>query len=426
MRVRVAAWRLILFALGAVAISSIPETCGQACADTTVTGGDETVSFARDLAGVLDENCANCHGNGQPVRGRLNLTTFRGLTRGGENGTVIAAGNAPESLLIQKLKGTADGQRMPVGRPPLSDEVIAKFEAWMNDRARFDGGDVNQNIGEVAAIARAMMATHEQLRGERAELAAKNWRLVLPDTAPDRVETEHFLLLGNVGSARLAQYGSAADALIPRISKLFKAASREPLLKGGMTLYCFKGSYDYGEFGRMVEKRDLPPHAHGHFRYTTVDAYGVLHVSPSQEDSLEALLAEQIAGIYIASRGESPAWFQQGVARATAARIAPQEAQVVDWNQRLADALPRLQSADDFLTGKATAEDAEVLAYSYAKFLMNDARRFQKLVTGLGAGEEFGQAFADSYGARPEQVAIAWVAGEAKSGLRRGRRRPRK
>ncbi len=94
--------------------------------------------------------------------------------------------------MLKKLKGTADGQRMPVGRPPLSDEEIEKFATWIDEGATFDGTNVNQNVAEVAAIAKAKLATHEQLSAERAQLAKQNWRLVMPEATADQLESKDF------------------------------------------------------------------------------------------------------------------------------------------------------------------------------------------------------------------------------------------
>src|SRR5690606_34091300 len=81
--------------------------------------GKEKVSFSRDIAPVLVQECANCHGYGQRPSGALNMTTFRGLLNGGDSGPPILPGKPAESLLIKKIKGQA-GDRMPLRRPPLS------------------------------------------------------------------------------------------------------------------------------------------------------------------------------------------------------------------------------------------------------------------------------------------------------------------
>ena len=237
--------------------------------------GSESVSFSRDLASILNERCVSCHGTDRP-RARLNLANFRGLLRGGENGPPVQPDAPDTSLMIQKLKGTADGQRMPQGDPPLSDAAIGQFETWIREGARFDAADPNQHVREIAAISRARLASHDELRADRNQLAQQNWRLVMPDDKPRQVDLEHFLVLGNIGASDLNEYAALAEEVVPRVAKTFRAPSDQPLLKGAMTLYFFDSSYGYGELRRMVEKREGNPTSHAHFRYSIVDAYAAV------------------------------------------------------------------------------------------------------------------------------------------------------
>lgn len=381
----------------------------------------ESVSFSADLAQVFNERCTSCHGTNQP-RARLSLATFRSLMRGGNNGPPVSPGDPEGSLLVQKLKGTADGQRMPQGGPPLSDDLIARFETWIREGAKFDGRDPNQDVREIAAIAKARLATHEQLRADREILAQQNWRLIMPDNPPEKVATEHFLLVGNVGSGELTEYGAVAEKLVPRVGKLFRVPGDSPLVKGAMTLFFFKSRYDYGELGRMVEKRDIEPTTRAHCRYSIVDAYAALYVTGLDSDSLEAILAQQIAGLYVASLGPSPEWFRRGAARAAAARLVPRSEQVASWNDALASAFQRQEKPDDFIAGRSTAADANVLAFSYVEFLMGESGRFQNLIGKLREGTDFDAAFAQCFGAAPEQVAAIWARRTASDMWRRSRR----
>ena len=92
----------------------------------------------------------------------LRVTTFAGLLKGGDSGNAIQPGGGAKSLLVRKLKGTA-GDRMPRGKPPLSDAVIAQFEKWINEGAHFDGHNANATMQRVADVYRVRTSTHEQL-----------------------------------------------------------------------------------------------------------------------------------------------------------------------------------------------------------------------------------------------------------------------
>ncbi len=83
-----------------------------------------------DLAPILSSRCAICHqGEGAPLG--LKLDALAGLLAGSRNGPVVKAGNAADSELIRRLRGTSQ-PRMPMTGPPfLTDEEIDRFERWI-------------------------------------------------------------------------------------------------------------------------------------------------------------------------------------------------------------------------------------------------------------------------------------------------------
>ncbi|MEQ8788145.1 MAG: c-type cytochrome domain-containing protein [Pirellulaceae bacterium] len=382
--------------------------------------GKETVSFADDVAPLLIANCYGCHLDGMRPSGRFDMDSFARMLRGGDSGAPLVPGKPADSLIVQKLKGTAGGDRMPAGgRDPLSDADIAVIEKWIQEGASFDGPDPAQNIRQVAALAKAKRLTHDELAAERAEQSAEYWKLGMPGIDGDSLETENFLLMGNIGEAKLAAFGKQAEEVRAKLEPVLRIPGGQPLIKGRMTLYFFPQRYDYSEFGKMVEKRQLPTPWRGHWRYNVIDAYGALIPPRTDEYSAEALLAQQIAGTYVGSlEGMPPRWFAEGVARAAAAKIDAEDKRVVEWDQQVADLAASQNKPEDFITGKLPAENADILSYSYAKFLMSDAGRFNRLLQSLRNGDAFDKAFSASYGGTPEQVAAAWVR-TAASGRRR-------
>ena len=376
-----------------------------------IATGKETISFSKDIAPVLASTCVNCHGIRQP-RGNFTLFTFEGLLRGGDSGSPIQPGKGADSFLIKKLRGTASqGQRMPLNLDPLKDDVIAKIEKWIDEGATFDGGDSKQPVVEVAALAKARSSTHEQLSADRAKLAGDNWRLGMSDINADKVETENFLVLGNVGPNTLKQIGDNAEAVAPKVGAMLKATSGQPLIKGRMTLFVFRERYDYSEFGKMVERRDIPGMWRGHFKFSIVDAYAAV-VPPKADDySLQTLISQQLAGCYVASlgKGGTPIWFSQGVGRVVASRLDGGDPRVVAWDAEIPEIVAGLPSADAFLTGKLDPESADIAAYSFVKFLMADGKRFQALLDKLRGGGDFVKAFPEVYNGSPSSVAEQWV-----------------
>lgn len=378
----------------------------------TQATGKETISFSKDIAPVLAQSCTGCHGANRP-RENFSVLTFENLLKGGDRGAPIAPGKPDMSLLLKKLKGTADGQRMPMGMAPLSDDIIAKFEKWIAEGATFDGPSAKQSVIEVAALAKAKGQTHEQLSADRARLAEDNWRLGMADIQATKAESTNFLVLGNVGEATLNELAAEAEKLAPKVGLVFKAPADQPLLKGRMTLFVFRERYDYGEFGRMVEKRELPPTWRGHFRFSIVDAYAAIvppKLGSSQDYSTTGLITEQLSAGYVASLGKNvPAWFATGVGRAVASRLYSEDSRIRQWDDALSAVLAEMPSADAVVTGKMNADQTDIAAYSYCKFLMADAKRFQALIDGLRKGGDFTTVFSEVYRGSPGQVAELWA-----------------
>ena len=385
--------------------------------------GKETVHFASDIAELLEKQCGGCHGNGRRASGGFNLTTFRGLLRGGDSGEAVLPGKPIDSLLIKKLKGMA-GARMPLRRPALANDVILRIETWIREGATFDGEDATRHIREVAALARAKNATHEELSEDRKSLAEQNWRLGNPAGEMSRGETPNFLLLGDIPQGTLEEVARQADAVVSRVAAIFKADTKSPLIKGRMTLFVFQKRYDYSEFGKMVEERQLPKSWRGHWRFNVIDAYGAL-IRPRPDDeqeSLEVLIAQQVAGAFVASRGKMPRWFSEGTARFVAWRIGAKDKRVTAWDNELIQTLNVMKEADDFLKGKLPAELADVASYSFVKFLMKDPVRYQRLLEGVAGGTEFQKAFAIVYQGTPAQMAKYWAPDAVKQASRSRRR----
>src|SRR6185436_496404 len=264
---------------------------------------------------------------------------------------------------------------------------------------------------EVAALAKARASTHEQLSVDRASLAGENWRLGMPDIGADKVETENFLVLGNVGPNTLKQIGDSAEGLAPKVGEMLKAPSGQPLIKGRMTLFVFRERYDYSEFGKMVERRDIPSMWRGHFKFSIVDAYAAVIPPKADDYSLQTLIAQQLGGCYVASlgKGGTPIWFSQGVGRVVASRLDGGDHRVVAWDNAIPEIVASLTSADAFLTGKPDPESADIAAYSFVKFLMTDGKRFQILLDKLRAGGDFAKAFPEVYGKTPNALCEIWV-----------------
>jgi hypothetical protein len=382
-----------------------------AAAPLVRASGSESVQFVRDLAQSVVSTCIDCHGGMQPA-GRLNLTTFTGLLRGGDSGPIVVPGKPDESLLIKKLKGMA-GQRMPLRKAPLEDALIQKFETWIAEGAKYDWDDPAQTLDWAVRVMVASKLSHEELAAMRSDLADKNWRLASPDAAPAKQAAEQFILLGNLSPARMEEVADLAKQMEAKVAKTLQVPDGEPFLKGKLTVFAFKKHFDYTEFGTMVERRELPTGWHGHWRYNVVDCYGCVLV-PNDEAGVALTLAEVFAGAYLENQGRMPRWFSEGAARVIAARAIAKDPLAKHWDEVVREAIAAGRGPDEFLNaGDLLSDEGAALSYGLMKSLLTRMPKFVAMLRELRGGAEFEPAFRKHFGDTPAALAAAWAQREA-------------
>jgi hypothetical protein len=113
--------------------------------------GDDTkarapkMSFIRDVAPILVENCIACH-NPRKSESKYVMTTFAQLAKGGQQGEgfTIEPGKPDESNLVELIRPGGE-PRMPYKQEPLPAEKIATIERWIEQGALYDGGSQTED-----------------------------------------------------------------------------------------------------------------------------------------------------------------------------------------------------------------------------------------------------------------------------------------
>ncbi len=370
----------------------------------TKSTGNESVQFDRDLAVVIVNQCSSCHGGDQPA-GQLRMDTFADLLKGGVTGKAVEPEKPGESLLVQKLRGD-EGERMPLGKPPLPDETIAKIETWIKEGAHYDGADPGRTFKLIVSDNAAARMSHEELHAQRAANSLKIWALGAPDDRPAQTETPHFILVGNVSEDRLTELGELAEAEWTKIIKWLKLRPEAPVTKGKLVLFFFKRPFDYTEFVRMVEKRELPRGTPAHWHFKGLDAYACIQATSDSDANLPALLAEQAAGAYFEAF-KAPSWFSVGTGRAVAARVEPKCAIVKQWDETLS--VPPTTADENLLNSKLIEGETSDRCYSFAKYLMTGTTRFQTLVASLAEGHDFSASLSQAYNNDARALFEMWL-----------------
>lgn len=100
---------------------------------------ERIVVFTDLVAPVFASHCVSCHGPVK-VEGGLRLDTADGVSKGGDDGKVVAAGRAASSELVRRifLPASHEDAMPPRGHRTLSPADAALVRWWVDTGARFD------------------------------------------------------------------------------------------------------------------------------------------------------------------------------------------------------------------------------------------------------------------------------------------------
>lgn len=279
---------------------------------------NDTVFFSKDIAPLLAESCNGCHIAANNLRGGLSVENYSRLMRGGDSGAIVVAGNPGESLLIKKLKGTADGQQMPINRPKWTTEQIELISTWIREGARFDALDPNQSVVSLAQRAAIQGMSAEQLQQRRADLLIKNWKLALVDQPYQKGESDHFAWIAGdkVDAKRIEQWVKIAEQEFRQRQEGLAVAADNPFAQGRIALFIPGSNYDYTEFAKMLSRRDATGSQRGYWDQSLEGPYIVLSASMTDEQ-VDENLPQWVGSAMVANIAPSlPSWFCDSVAMA--------------------------------------------------------------------------------------------------------------
>ena len=98
------------------------------------------VDFVKEIKPILEQTCLRCH-SGPKAKEGLSLDTLENMLTGSNNGKILVPGKAAESKLHKSITLPKDDEkRMPPTGEPLSKAVTDKFQAWINEGAKWPKG----------------------------------------------------------------------------------------------------------------------------------------------------------------------------------------------------------------------------------------------------------------------------------------------
>jgi mono/diheme cytochrome c family protein len=353
------------------------------------------------VAPLLVEHCSGCHLQQQPPRGGLAMDTINQLLRGGNSGPAIVSGAADRSLLIRKLRGQ-EGQRMPLGRPPLSDEQIDAIAAWIDGGAAVGGLAADQPLPQLIQQQRLAGLDHDQLQAERRQQAEQLWRSVVPKQSPQLASSGELIVLSHPMALPAEQLLGSAEKALAEVRRQLRIGGSQPAIKGGLAIIAFHRRYEYAELGRMSETRTLPESWSGHWRLEGTQAYTALIVeASSQPAERHRQLVQHLGALVAAGRDRFPAWLAEGVGRELARSVAPRhDPQISLWETAWPDALRRVREPRTLIEGRASDEDAGLLGALVARQMLARSTRkpYAQLQSLTGQGVPFETAFEQTFG----------------------------
>jgi hypothetical protein len=199
-----------------------------------------------------------------------------------------------------------------------------------------------------------------------------------------------------------------AEAEKAKLVSALKLPTAGPLVKGRITLMIFDKKFEYAEFGRVGEGRELHPSQLAHWKFNYIDCYGALVAQPTSEET-GPLISEVITGAYLDSLGGmAPRWFAVGTARNIAAKIHNKSPLTKAWEDAVGPAMGAGLSADSLATTRNLDNNGAALGMGFVKELMKSPA-WTVLMSGIAQGKRFDPTFQGAYRTSATAALKAWM-----------------
>ena len=91
--------------------------------------------FAKEVVPIFRAHCYSCH-KGESSAAGLDLSSIKGITKGGLSGKLFVSGKPDSSLLMKRVLGQGGMPAMPMGFAPLTKTQLASLRAWIAGGAK--------------------------------------------------------------------------------------------------------------------------------------------------------------------------------------------------------------------------------------------------------------------------------------------------
>ncbi|MEW4489565.1 c-type cytochrome domain-containing protein [Thalassoglobus sp. JC818] len=383
--------------------------------------GTETVSFTQDMAPWMANLCLNCH-NSRNKSGGLSVETFFDLMRGGDSGEVIIPGDMENSRFF-RLVGGLELPRMPQGQGRITRQNYEDMKKWFAEGNTFDGADPRTNIRTYVRSEAEMLAeqfrskTDEEMIAHRLERTTEQLRRSVPNDPRESVDTEHFLVVGNVSKDRLEEVAEDAEEHLSELHKMFGGEGLP--WRGKLAIFVLKDRFSYDEFNQVVEMRRADQEMSGHSKVTASHEEAYIAFQDRGDDAsdtptTEQLLIEHLTGAYLKQSGTAlPDWVVSGTGLMMSMKGVRTGPQVLQMKQTAASLVPTLGKPEDvFEDGSFSPATIGPVGFTLVQYLLDQGGpgKFARLIQGFRNGLNADRAFRDAYGADATQIARGYLA----------------
>ena len=94
---------------------------------------DKPVSYGKDIVPIFKASCISCH-KPDKKKGKLDMTTYADLLKGGKQGSPVKAGDPAKSLIVEMISGSEP--EMPEKGDALKPEQVALISRWIKEGAK--------------------------------------------------------------------------------------------------------------------------------------------------------------------------------------------------------------------------------------------------------------------------------------------------
>ena len=313
---------------------------------------------------------------------------------------------------------------MPQGQALITRQNWNDLKQWFIEGNVFDGDNPNTPLREYVMTTAEMEADRfaqmsaEEFEAFRLERSESQIKRAVPNDAFSTLESEDFLLVGNVSGEKLRQVDQWAQEFAGKLRTNFRAGD-ERLWRGRLAVFVMKDRFSYDEFNLVVNQRQAPREMIGHSVVTPTyeDAYIVLldvGEEPSEDSpGLQVNLIDQLTGAFLKRDGaQFPDWVIRGTGLALAAQVSRDNLYLRQQGLMAKEVVAVIRRPEDvFSDGQFSPGAIGAVGYTLVDYMLDvgGSAKFGQFIGLLRSGQDTAAAMREVYRSDLNAVARSYL-----------------